>query len=131
MMHGQVVYVVQGIGWEYDDEYFEPVTDSPVKAFTNREDAEAHRRVLEEEARRQWDAETAALHFRCVSTIFRESNRSRRRKSGTTKPPEESPQAVVWHYRVVTSTTSCAARVRRPAVMGRDVLPAFVHDCAV
>jgi hypothetical protein len=50
----KTVYIVQRIGWEYDDNFFYPVYTEPVKAFVARESAEAQRKILERQAREEW-----------------------------------------------------------------------------
>ena len=47
----RTVYIVQEIGWEYNDEYLETRQETPVKAFASREGAEAYRKQCETEKR--------------------------------------------------------------------------------
>jgi hypothetical protein len=48
----KTVYVVQAMNWEYNDEYHDPAGEGePVKAFKDRERAEAYRRELEQDPR--------------------------------------------------------------------------------
>lgn len=49
----QTVFVVQQVYWEYNDEWFAPEYDTPLKAFTRREQAESYRMAQEREARRE------------------------------------------------------------------------------
>src|SRR5258705_13237034 len=46
-------YVVQRIDWVYNDDYYDPGHREPVKAFLDRERAEAYRLEKEEAARRE------------------------------------------------------------------------------
>jgi hypothetical protein len=62
-MSKKTVYVVQEFGWEYNDEYFEIITDTPIKAFATLKQAESHKRILEREARRKWEIEVDGLGF--------------------------------------------------------------------
>ncbi len=52
-MEKQTVYVVQQIRWEYSDEWFYRNGDEPIKAFTRRAIAEAHRREQEQTVREE------------------------------------------------------------------------------
>lgn len=47
----RTVYVVQRLHWMFNDEYHEPRGDEPIRAFANREAADAYRRALEHIAR--------------------------------------------------------------------------------
>src|SRR5437016_2985191 len=46
-MAERMVYVVQEICWEYNDEEYDQNEDQPLKAFTRREAAETYRREKE------------------------------------------------------------------------------------
>jgi hypothetical protein len=59
----KIVYIVQEFGWEYNDEYFEIVSGTPKKAFLTYEQADSHRRVLERQARREWEVEWSEMDF--------------------------------------------------------------------
>jgi hypothetical protein len=50
--NAKTVYVVQEMNWEYNDEYHFPAGE-PVKAFRDRDRAEAYRRELEQAPRVQ------------------------------------------------------------------------------
>lgn len=49
----RTVYIVQRVEWGYDDNWFYPEGDTPIKAFRSREGAEAHRREREAIQRRE------------------------------------------------------------------------------
>lgn len=51
-MATQTAYIVQRIDWGYDDEWFYPDGDTPIKAFGSWERAEHHRREQETIQRR-------------------------------------------------------------------------------
>lgn len=48
------VYIVQKLDWKWNDEAFLLRDDTPVKAFTSRQDAEALCIKLESQARAEW-----------------------------------------------------------------------------
>lgn len=58
-----IVYIVQELGWEYNDEGLDMTNDTPLKAFVVRSQAEAlcqekeleARRAYEEQARGDWN----------------------------------------------------------------------------
>ena len=47
----RTLYLVQRLHWRFNDEYYEPQNDEPVRAFANRAAAEVYRRALEYNAR--------------------------------------------------------------------------------
>jgi hypothetical protein len=60
----KTVYIVQRIGWEYDDNFFYPIYAEPVKAFASKKSAEELRKVFERQARGEWfDAERIPPEF--------------------------------------------------------------------
>lgn len=52
----RMVYIVQQINWNYNDEFNYPEYGTPLKAFLHRTSAEAYRKQLEYEAHRELEA---------------------------------------------------------------------------
>jgi len=50
-MTAEVVYIVQEFQWEYNDEWFDLEGDTPIRAFVDRDMAEAYQQRREAEAR--------------------------------------------------------------------------------
>lgn len=53
----RTLYLVQRFQWCYDDEWHKPIQAEPIRAFANREAAEAYRRTLEIDARSDYTEE--------------------------------------------------------------------------
>ena len=49
-----IVYLIQKLHWQYDDNFYELDNDSPVKVFVSRDDAEAERQRLDAAEREAW-----------------------------------------------------------------------------
>jgi hypothetical protein len=73
----KTVYIVQEFGWDYNDEWYEPYifdeskmeNDDPLvsrsfatNVFKTLEEAEAYRRPLEQQARKNWDTSSLEWH---------------------------------------------------------------------
>jgi hypothetical protein len=70
----KTVYIVQEFGWEYNDEYFEIILDTPIKAFSTREQAETQKQILEREAREDWDSGGFGLSFPTFESTYNQEN---------------------------------------------------------
>jgi hypothetical protein len=73
-MSKKTVYIVQEFGWEYNDEFFEIIMDTPIKAFATREQAETHKRILEREAREDWDSGGLGMSFPTFESVYNQGN---------------------------------------------------------
>lgn len=56
-----ILYIVQKLHWEYNDQFYCLADDTPVKAFARKQDAEDFRLQQEREARVGWLGNTGCL----------------------------------------------------------------------
>ena len=66
----QIVYIVQHLDWQYQDFLYGIEDEEPVRAFSDRRDAEEYRRQRDAEERTTWPEEKLARRSGDTEAFF-------------------------------------------------------------